>query len=162
MTDASTPSGAPFVLPGSEADGGDTAFDDEEAASRARARYRTGIPVVEPDAMLAPHLSHDETVFDYRALATVSAIDGATSSAPKAGGVLFVTDQRLIHVGEQTTSVHLSDVIELTVTDSTLLINLANSSGLVVELRQPRRLRVLLLAAKAAGRGTPSDASESS
>lgn len=128
-------------------------ISDEEAASQARALYRTGIPVIASDPTLAPLLDIGEVLFEYTETVALGTIDGATAGVAKTQGRLYVTDRRILHLGPRTTSIRLTDMAELTVTNTSVLIRLADGGGVVLDLRRPHRLRVLLAAAKAAARG---------
>ena len=124
---------------------------DEEAARHARERYREhGLPTLEADAVVGPHLQADERVLGYRADAALARVDDATTTAPREFGPLYVTSTRLLHLGRQATSVALAEMGELVMADDRMLITLGSVRGLMLDVAQPRQLRVLLAAAKAA------------
>jgi len=124
---------------------------DEEAARHARERYREhGLPTLEADAEVGPHLQADERVLGYRADAALARVDDATTTAPREFGPLYVTSTRLLHLGRQATSVALAEMGELVMADDRMLITLGSVRGLMLDVAQPRQLRVLLAAAKAA------------
>ncbi len=128
---------------------------DDESARRAREQYREhGVPALEADATIAPHLGPMERVLGCRAAAIVARINDATHQAVGDEGPLYVTSGRLLHLGaSQTTSVALADIGELTMGDDRILVTVGGASGLMVDVSEPRQFRVLLAAAKsAAGR----------
>lgn len=123
---------------------------DEEAARRARERYRrTGIPALEPDALVAPHLAHAERVYGSRAAASVAHIDGE-SQAVRDEGPLYVTSVRLLHLGRESTSIALVDINELAMADDRILVSICGARGLMLDVSEPRQFRVLIAAARAA------------
>jgi hypothetical protein len=69
------------------------------------------------------------------------------------GGSLYMTSQRLVHIGEKSRAVDLADIAETGVAlERLLLVDLADGSDLAIEVDQPRLLRVQLAAARAAAR----------
>ena len=126
---------------------------DEEGARRAREQYRdTGIPTIDADATVAPHLAGDERVLGVRAAASIARIDEVTQAAVRDEGPLYVTSTRLLHLGARLTSVSLADVEELAMADDRILMTIRGSRGLMLDVSEPRQLRVLLAAARSAPR----------
>jgi hypothetical protein len=127
---------------------------DEEAARHAREQYRSaGIPLMATDAEAAPHLADDERVLGMRAQADLGRLDEATRATVRHSGRLYVTDRRLLHLGEEVVSVSLADIVELAMSDERILVTLAESRGVTLDISDPRRFRVLVAAAKSASNG---------
>lgn len=126
---------------------------DEEGARRAREQYRdSGIPTIEADATVARHLADGERVLGLRAAASIVRIDEGTQAAVRDEGPLYVTSSRLLHLGARVTSVDLADVEELAMADDRILLTIRGSRGLMLDVSEPRQLRVLLAAARSAPR----------
>ena len=69
------------------------------------------------------------------------------------GGSLYLTSQRLVHVGEASREVSLDAIQETAVSlERLLLLDLTDGSDLAIEVDQPRLLRVQLAAARANAR----------
>ena len=134
-------------------DWGDAADDitDEEAARLAREQYREeGLPVLQPDSVIAPLLIGGEQVIGWRPQAGLSSIQENTHTVIRDDGRLYVTSTRLLHLGRQTTAVPLAEIDELAMADDRILITLAGSRGLMLDVDLPRQFRVLLAAARSA------------
>lgn len=128
----------------------DRAYDEEEAL-RSRERYRTsGIPSLAPDVRIGPHLGPDELVLGTRSDASVRRVDEDMRLVVRDEGPIYVTDRRLIHLGERVDSIPLLEIDELTMTDDLILVTLAGARGITLEVAEPNQLRVLIAAAKAA------------
>src|SRR5687768_3552639 len=127
---------------------------DEEAARLDRERYREkGLPVLQPDPMVAPLLVDGETVVGWRQAASLSRVDEITHAVVRDDGPLYVTSERLLHLGGQTTAFDLSDIAELAMADDRLLVTISGSRGLMLDVAGPRQFRVLLAAARSAAAG---------
>jgi hypothetical protein len=128
------------------------AVEDEAAAAHARNGYQTeGLPLLEPDATLAPELRPGERLHVRR--------ESALLNGPKAGpplpgyaGTLYLTSERLVHIGQIKVSVDLNDIHQLTLAGERLLVTLTNGEGLSIDASQPRLLRVEIAAARSARR----------
>lgn len=126
---------------------------DEEAARGARERYRTeGLPNLAADGVVGPLLAESERVLDWRAQAGLSRVSEHTHAVARHDGPLYVTSERLVHLGESITSVPLAEIEELAMADDRILITISNSRGLMLDVEGPRQLRVLLTAARTAHR----------
>ncbi len=126
---------------------------DEEEARRAREQYReVGIPMIESDALIAPHLAAGEQLLGYRPQASLGRVDEATRAAVRDEGPLYVTDRRIVHLGRRTTSIPLADIDELAMADDRILATLSGARGVTLDVDEPRQLRVLIAAAKSAAR----------
>jgi hypothetical protein len=123
---------------------------DEVAADDERTRLvhepLPNLPDVdEPLLSLQP----DEVMHAIRPMAMLE--DGR--GQPPSGGSLFLTSQRLVHVGEKRREVDVADIAETGVAlERLLLIDMVDGSDLAIEVDQPRLLRVQLAAARAAAR----------
>ena len=126
---------------------------DEDAARLAREQYReAGIPLLEVDPLVGPYLAEGEHLLGCRERAVLARVDESGQSAVRDEGALYVTDQRLLHIGGDVTSIDLDDVIELAMSDDRILVTLAGARGVMLDVSEPRQLRVLVAAAKAAAR----------
>jgi hypothetical protein len=132
-------------------DGDADALTDEQEARSAREHYReTGLPNVDADSHVAPHLGRDERVLGGRAHAGLARIDETTHQAIRDEGPLYVTNRRLLHLGSTVTSVDLEDIAELAMADDRLLVTISGARGLMLDVPEPRQFRVLLAAARSA------------
>jgi hypothetical protein len=116
---------------------------DEAAADRARECYRRdGMPVLEPDQTILPHLLEGERLLAVHAPARLE-YHSPRADDRSAAGTLYLTSERLIHLGTHAVAVHLLDIDEVGVTlDRLLLLTLDGGGGAVIEVDQPRLLRV--------------------
>ena len=129
------------------------ALTDEEAARSARERYRTeGLPNLAADHVVGPLLAESERVLDWRAQAGLSRVSEQTRAVARHDGPLYITRERLVHLGESMTSVPLTEIEELAMADDRILVTISNSRGLMLDVEGPRQLRVLLAAARTAHR----------
>jgi hypothetical protein len=120
---------------------------DAREAEIAREQYRTsGLPDITPDAAVMPQLARGETVVAIRASATVDRHDAA-GQAEAVSGPLYVTNRRLLHLGEPPVAVELSLVDELALVGERLLVSLRDGSAVGFEVPGPRLLRVQIAAA---------------
>jgi hypothetical protein len=131
----------------------DLGTTDEEAAREARDRYReSGIPALKADELVGRHLDVDERVLGVRAEATMARIDETSKAAVRDDGPLYITDRRLLHLGQRASSIPLSEIDELAMADNRILVTLAGARGVMLDVDEPRQLRVLIAAAKSASR----------
>jgi len=123
---------------------------DEAAADAERARLAANaLPDVSDGAVGTLELRAGEIVHAIRQVALLEGTSGQTPS----GGTLYLTSQRLVHAGQATREVELTDIAEIAVAlERLLLVDLADGSDLAIEVDQPRLLRVQLAAARAAAR----------
>jgi hypothetical protein len=123
---------------------------DEAAADDERARLtHEPLPSLsdgnEPILRLLP----GEVIHAMRPMAVLEDGRGQLLS----GGSLYMTSQRLVHIGKKSRAVDLADIAETGVAlERLLLVDLADGSDLAIEVDQPRLLRVQLAAARAAAR----------
>lgn len=125
---------------------------DEREAQAARERLRgEPIPAIPPDERIAPHLHRGERVHSLRTSAILRT--PGDDRALGYGGTLYLTSQRLAHIGQVTVNVQLSDIIETSVAGERLLITLRDAEGLILDVDRPRLLRTEIAAAMRGGRG---------
>jgi hypothetical protein len=122
---------------------------DEAAADAERERLTNEpLPVVE-----------GERTADLRPAEQLHAVRHAAllernSDSPPAGGTLYLTSARLLHVGsERTYDIPLQRIHDMAVAvERLLLVGLTDGSDLAIEVDQPRLLRVQVAAARASVR----------
>jgi hypothetical protein len=126
---------------------------DEEQARLAREQYReSGIPTIDADDGVAEHLARDERVLGSREMASLARVDDTSHGTVRDDGPLYVTNQRLLHIGSRLTSVPLGEIAELAMADDRILVTIAGGRGLMLDVSEPRQFRVLLAAARTAER----------
>lgn len=124
---------------------------DEAAADAERARLsREPLPQLADGIEPGVRLRRDEVVHAIRSAAVLE-----DSRAPlTAGGTLYLTSRRLVHLGTELREVDLAAIAEIAVSlERLLLVDLTDGSDLAIEVDQPRLLRVQLAAARATARG---------
>jgi hypothetical protein len=122
------------------------AADDEEAAAAARDRFRIGpIPPIDADDEVRPHLAGEERVHALRRHAILRKPGG--DGALGAGGTLYLTSRRLVHLGQVVMSVGLTEIEESSLAGERLLLTLRNGDGITLDVDQPRLLRAEMAAA---------------
>jgi hypothetical protein len=129
---------------------------DEAAAGQARARYRTQrMPVLEPDARIAPMLASDEHVLAVRR--SVMLDRHPSRSWPDlpagVGGDLYLTGRRLLFLGRVSQAFDLDEIEEVGLSGEHLLLVLRTGSSVALDVAGPRLLRVEIGSARAAARG---------
>jgi hypothetical protein len=122
---------------------------DEAAADAERARLGNGeLPNIGGQLDATVGLRPQETAHAVRHAAMLE-----NGSKLPTGGTLYLTSQRLIHLGTQRHEVELDDIAESAVAlERLLLLDMADGSDLAVEVDQPRLLRVQLAAARSNAR----------
>ena len=126
---------------------------DEAAADAERARLVEGqLPNLNEQLAAAINLRDKEVVHAQRPTAMIE-----NDSAVPEGGSLYLTSQRLLHLGMRSHEIELDTIAETSVSlERLLLLDLTDGSDLAIEVDQPRLLRVQLAAARAnARRRTP-------
>jgi hypothetical protein len=123
---------------------------DEQAADAERARLVDGeLPDLRAQVDGALSLTDGEAVHAIRRSALLEQGDAVLP----AGGSLYLTSQRLVHVGEARREISLDAIDESAVAlERLLLLDLSDGSDLAIEVDQPRLLRVQLAAARANAR----------
>jgi hypothetical protein len=132
----------------------DRIASDEAAADEARRAYQTGgVPAIEPDAAATALLQAGEILHAVRASALLEEAAPVANAAMPRGGTLYLTSERLIHTGAESTELLLADIEEMGVAlERLVLIRRRDGSDLALEVDQPRLLRVQLAAAVGAHR----------
>ena len=119
---------------------------DEAEAHEARDRYRNmPIPDVAPDEAIAAHLADGEGLHSVRRSAILSVPGG--DRALGYGGTLYLTSRRLVHMGQVTVTVQLTDIVETSLAGERLLLALRDGEGMAFDLSRPRLLRAEIAAA---------------
>jgi hypothetical protein len=119
---------------------------DEAAASEARERLRsTPLDELVPDDSIGSHLHDGETVHAVRPSAVLR--QPGDDRALGYGGTLYLTSERLVHIGQVTMNVKLSDITETAIAGDRLLVTLRGGEGLSLDLDRPRLLRTEIAAA---------------
>ncbi|MCA1569525.1 MAG: hypothetical protein LC798_04225 [Chloroflexi bacterium] len=119
---------------------------DEAQAALARSRLMVSpIAVLEADERVSPHLLQGELVHALRTHAILKA-PGA-DAALGYGGTLYLTSQRLLHLGQVVMTVNLTDIVESSLAGERLLLTLRNGEGVALDLDRPRLLRAEVAAA---------------
>jgi hypothetical protein len=98
-----------------------------------------------PDERIGPHLAPGELVHDLRPSAILKA--PGDDRALGYGGTLYLTSQRLVHIGQVTVNVQLRDIIETALAGERLLITLRDAEGITLDVDRPRLLRIEIAAA---------------
>jgi hypothetical protein len=124
--------------------------DDELAADAERARLVDGeLPDLRSQVDGAVQLAGGELV---HAIRRGALLDEGEAARPT-GGSLYLTSDRLVHVGESSREIRLDAIQESAVAlERLLLLDLTDGSDLAIEIDQPRLLRVQLAAARANAR----------
>ncbi|MDQ3881002.1 MAG: hypothetical protein M3295_08015 [Chloroflexota bacterium] len=125
---------------------------DETEAARARERFLSDpIRPLEPDATIRPLLDpRGENVFSIRRGAIINPPLGGGHELPGYAGTLYVTSHRLIHVGQVTMTIQLSNVDDISLAGEQLLLALRMGEGVSLRVDRPRLLRVEIAAARRA------------
>ena len=126
---------------------------DEAAATQARQAYQAdGLPVIEADGAGA-FLQPGETLHAVHGSALLEDAGWADRAAHPRGGTLYLTSERLVHTGVESSELSLAAIDEMGIAlERLVLIRLRDGSDMAIEVDQPRLLRVQLAAAIAAQR----------
>jgi hypothetical protein len=117
---------------------------DEAAAAAARAHYETeGLPTLGVEDDLARELRGDEVLHARRSSAMLNRLDGA-GTLPGYAGTLYLTSLRLIHIGQVTFAVPLTQIEEVSIVGERLLLTLSSGEGVSLDVAEPRLLRVMI------------------
>jgi hypothetical protein len=151
--DASLPLSMPVGVEGAAVRDAQTIADriaaDETAADQAREAYQAGgLPAIEPDAGAGAILQPGETLHAIRASALLEEAGSTDGAAQPRGGTLYLTSEKVVHSGTESTELPLTDIEEMAVAlERLVLIRRRDGSDLALEVDQPRLLRVQLAAA---------------
>lgn len=119
---------------------------DEADAALARERFRDGpVPSIEPDEVIVGHLTPGESVHDLRTRAILRSPGG--NDALGYGGCLYLTSRRLVHLGQVSMSVQLTDIVETSIAGERLLLTLPDGEGIALDVDRPRLFRAQMAAA---------------
>ena len=119
---------------------------DEAAALEVRDRlHAASLPTIAPDGVVGQHLADGELVYGLRSRAILKA--PGDDRALGYGGSLYLTSRRLLHIGQVTVNVQLTDIVETSLAGERLLITLSDGEGLVLDVDRPRQLRAQIAAA---------------
>ena len=117
---------------------------DEAAAAAARAHYESeGLPTLGVEDDLAQELRGDEVLHARRSSAMLNRLDGA-GTLPGYAGTLYLTSRRLIHIGQVTFAVPLTQIEEVSIVGERLLLTLSSGEGVSLDVAEPRLLRVMI------------------
>lgn len=119
---------------------------DEAEAQAVRERLRDRAPEpLPPDGVVEAHLRDAELAYDVRR-ATVLRSPGSERGLGY-GGTLYLTSERLIHLGGISVNIELLDIAETSLAGERLLLTLSNGDGVSLEVDRPRTLRARMAAA---------------
>jgi len=126
---------------------------DEAAANDARQAYQAqGLPAIEADGAGA-FLQPGEVLHAVHGSALLEAAGWNDRGAHPRGGTLYLTSERLIHAGVDSSELSLAAIDEMGIgLERLVLVRLRDGSDLAIEVDRPRLLRVQLAAAIAAQR----------
>jgi hypothetical protein len=133
---------------------------DEAASDAARRWYRHHrIEPLAVDGPIRSLLGCEERVYVIRQASLVQ--PGRTAILGGTAGDLYVTSQRLLHVGEQTVGLDLDAIGEVVLAVDGLSVTTTDGGSVVLLVDEPRLLRVQIAAARTAhkcGRKAPARA----
>lgn len=131
---------------------------DEAAANAARRRYRSrGLEPLEPDGRVGPLLGPGERLLAIRHDAGLDPRQPSASGGFVApAGDLYVTSERLVHLGKEVRTFDLDDIEDATLDDGRVLLLFHDGLGITVDADRPRLLRVQISTARAARAGSAS------
>lgn len=126
---------------------------DEAAAEAARDRLRDeGIVAIEPDERVGVALRPGEHLVAVRRAVSVERRAGWHHAEDGLQGDLYVTTQRLLHLGRIAVECPVEDIREAVVADGALLLVVGDYRGITIRVPDPRALRVQLAAVREAAR----------
>ena len=99
-----------------------------------------------------PQLAPGEQLLAGPVAARFTRVDGRGRTTPRQQGSLYVTSQRLIQVAPEARSIDLRRVSELGLVAGHILVTVARSRGLIIELEGAQELRATIAAAVSARR----------
>ncbi|MCU0479541.1 MAG: hypothetical protein MUE92_12520 [Chloroflexi bacterium] len=135
---------------------------DAARADEARRRFHEqGVIPIEPDDRIGVMLAPGELVLAVRRSASLDRRHHRRADDPGLPGDLYVTTQRLIHLGRSAVVYALDEILEADVASDQLLLVVGDNRGVAIDVGDPLLLRVEIAAARsavrAAGRPTPAD-----
>jgi hypothetical protein len=125
---------------------------DEAAADHERNRLAQGeLPNLNDQVDAAVELRPHEVAHALRRAAMLE-----NGNTVPVGGTLYLTSDRLVHLGQERHEVELGDIAETAVAlERLLLLDMTDGSDMAIEIDQPRLLRVQLAAARVNARRQP-------
>jgi hypothetical protein len=118
---------------------------DEAEAAAIRERSATAPPaLIVPDKMIGPLVRPGERVHGLRSSAML--MSPGDERAYGYGGCLYLTSQRLVHVGQVIVTVELDDIAEVSRAGDRLLLTLRAGDGMALDVERPRSLRAEMAA----------------
>ena len=120
------------------------AADSEADAIRTRLRT-TGPTDVEADGDIRQHLLAEERLHSVRRSAILRGPGAADGHG--LGGTLYLTSERVVHLGQVTMSIQLTNITEASVAGERLLLSLGDGEGVAVDCGRPRAFRAELATA---------------
>lgn len=118
---------------------------DEAGAAAIRERPASApLPEVAFHDPIAALLRPDEVVHGLRPSAML--MSPGDERAFGYGGSLYLTSQRLVHVGQVTVTVELNDIVEASLAGDRLLLTLRAGDGLALDVERPRTFRAEMAA----------------
>lgn len=126
---------------------------DEASAQAARERLRgEGIIPIEPDSLIGAVLAPRELVVAARRSALLERRSEERDQARALEGSLYVTTQRLLHLGRVQVECPLVDIREAIVAGGDLMLLVGQGRGMTIWVDDPSVLRVEIAAAREAAR----------
>ena len=129
----------------------DRIAQDEAAAHEARLTYHArGLPEIQADGA-GVFLQPGEVLHAVHGSAILEDAGWTDRAAHPRGGTLYLTSERLVHTGVESSELSLAAIDEMGIgLERLVLIRLRDGSDMAIEVDQPRLLRVQLAAAIAA------------
>jgi hypothetical protein len=122
---------------------------DEASAQAARERLRAGgIIPIEPDSVIGVVLAPRELVVAARRSALLERRSEERDQARALEGDLYVTTQRLLHLGRVQVECSLVDIREAFVAGGDLMLLVGQGRGMTIWVDDPSVLRVEIAAAR--------------
>lgn len=120
------------------------AQDEAEAAAIRERSASTPLPPMAADGAIAELLRPREMLHGLRPSAIL--LSPGDERSLGYGGSLYLTSQRLVHLGQVNVSVELNDIAEVSLGGDRLLVTLRAGEGLVLDLERPRAFRAQMAA----------------
>ena len=136
----------------------DRATADEALADEARRQLREhGFMPIAPDDGIGGILAPDELVIAVRRSVSLERRVGRPSSHAGELGDLYVTTERLVHLGHDRIDFPLSEIRDAIAADGMLRLIVDEEPGIEIGVDDPRVLRVELAAARESVRSSSAD-----
>jgi hypothetical protein len=136
----------------------DRATADEALADEARRQLREhGFAPIKPDDRIRRILAPDELVVAVRRSVSLERRVGRPESGAGQLGDLYVTTERLVHLGDHRVDFPLSEIRDAIEAEGTLRLVVAEEPGIEIEVDDPRLLRVEIAAVRESARSSTGD-----